>query len=169
LNSNAEALSKQPNFEEIYKRFRPGLIHFACTITRNMADAEEVVNDVFMAIWERHSKLLEQESIKSYLFRAVKNRSLNQINRNKVIFDDIKEEMPIASKDHNVLDHMQAKETGAKITELIDKLPTKCRQVFLFSRMHELSHKEIAELMDITPKTVENQIGLALKFLKENF
>jgi len=90
LNSNAEALSKQPNFEEIYKRFRPGLIHFACTITRNMADAEEVVNDVFMAIWERHSELLEQESIK-------------------------------------------------------------------------------AELMDITPKTVENQIGLALKFLKENF
>ncbi|MFM6951538.1 MAG: sigma factor-like helix-turn-helix DNA-binding protein, partial [Bacteroidota bacterium] len=50
-----------------------------------------------------------------------------------------------------------------------DKLPTKCKQVFLFSRVHELSYKEIAELMDISPKTVENQIGLALKFLKEHF
>jgi RNA polymerase sigma-70 factor (ECF subfamily) len=67
------------------------------------------------------------------------------------------------------LEHLEAKESTAKINQLIDKLPTKCKQVFLFSRMHELSYKEIAELMDISPKTVENQIGLALKFLKENY
>jgi RNA polymerase sigma-70 factor (ECF subfamily) len=65
------------------------------------------------------------------------------------------------------MDKMQARETEGKIQLLIEMLPNKCRQVFLLSRIHELSYKEIAEIMDITPKTVENQIGLALKFLKQ--
>ena len=84
-------------------------------------------------------------------------------------FDEMREEMPVPSKEFSALDQMEAKESSEKITALIDKLPTKCKQVFLFSRVHELSYKEIAELMDISPKTVENQIGLALKFLKENY
>lgn len=144
-------------------------MQFALSITRSVPDAEEVVNDVFIAIWERHNEVLAMEALKSYLFRAVKNRCLNQIKRHRLPFDEMKDEMPVRSKDFDALQHMEAKETGAKITELIDKLPTKCKQVFLFSRIHELSYKEIAELMDISPKTVENQIGLALKFLKENY
>jgi RNA polymerase sigma-70 factor (ECF subfamily) len=162
-------LSTQPTFEEVYKKYRPALMHFAYSITRSVPDSEEAVNDVFIAIWERHQDLLGMEALKSYLFRAVKNRCLNQINRNRLPFDEMKEEMPVPSKDHSALDHMVAKESGSRINELIDKLPTKCKQVFLFSRVHELSYKEIAELMDISPKTVENQIGLALKFLKENY
>jgi RNA polymerase sigma-70 factor (ECF subfamily) len=162
-------LSQQPTFEEIYKKYRPALMQFALSITRSVTDAEEVVNDVFIAIWERHRDLLGMEALKSYLFRAVKNRSLNQIKRTRLPFDSMKDEMPVASKEFNALEHLEAKESTAKINQLIDKLPTKCKQVFLFSRMHELSYKEIAELMDISPKTVENQIGLALKFLKENY
>jgi len=144
-------------------------MQFAYSITRSTPDAEEVVNDVFIAIWERHQDLLGLETLKSYLFRAVKNRSLNQISRNRLPFDEMREEMPVPSKEFSALDQMEAKESSEKITALIDKLPTKCKQVFLFSRVHELSYKEIAELMDISPKTVENQIGLALKFLKENY
>lgn len=144
-------------------------MQFALSITRSISDSEEVVNDVFIAMWERHQDLLGMDALKSYLFRAVKNRCLNQIKRNRLPFDQMNDEMPVASKDFNVLQHLEAKETGEKITLLIDKLPTKCRQVFLFSRIHELSYKEIADLMDISPKTVENQIGLALKFLKEHY
>ena len=144
-------------------------MQFAHSITRSTPDAEEVVNDVFIAIWERHQDLLGLETLKSYLFRAVKNRSLNQISRNRLQFDEMREEMPVPSKEFSALDQMEAKESSEKIKALIDKLPTKCKQVFLFSRVHELSYKEIAELMDISPKTVENQIGLALKFLKENY
>ena len=144
-------------------------MQFAHSITRSTPDAEEVVNDVFIAIWERHQDLLGLETLKSYLFRAVKNRSLNQISRNRLPFDEMREEMPVPSKEFSALDQMEAKESSEKIKAMIDKLPTKCKQVFLFSRVHELSYKEIAELMDISPKTVENQIGLALKFLKENY
>jgi RNA polymerase sigma-70 factor (ECF subfamily) len=68
--------------------------------------------------------------------------------------------------DNSVLENIEAKQVQERITILIEHLPKKCRQIFLMSRVYELSHKEIAELMDITPKTVENQIGLALKFLK---
>ena len=162
-------MSTQPTFEQVYKKYRPALMQFAHSITRSTPDAEEVVNDVFIAIWERHQDLLGLETLKSYLFRAVKNRSLNQISRNRLPFDEMREEMPVPSKEFSALDQMEAKESSEKIKALIDKLPTKCKQVFLFSRVHELSYKEIAELMDISPKTVENQIGLALKFLKENY
>ena len=144
-------------------------MQFAYSVTRSIPDAEEVVNDVFIAIWERHQEMLGLETLKSYLFRAVKNRCLNQISRNRLPFDEMREEMPVPSKEVSALDQMEAKESGARITALIYKLPTKCKQVFLFSRVHELSYKEIAELMDISPKTVENQIGLALKFLKDNY
>lgn len=139
------------------------------SITRSLPDAEEVVNDVFVGIWERHNEMFSDPGLKSYLFRAVKNRCLNNIKRQRLPFDEIPEEMPVASKDHGALDQLEAKEMSERITLVIDKLPTKCRQVFLMSRMDEMSYKEIAELMDISPKTVENQIGIALKFLRESF
>jgi RNA polymerase sigma factor (sigma-70 family) len=91
------------------------------------------------------------------------------IKRQRLPFDEMPDEMPVASKDHGALDQLEAKEMSERITLVIDKLPTKCKQVFLLSRMHEMSYKEIAELMDISPKTVENQIGIALKFLRESF
>ena len=139
------------------------------SITRSLPDAEEVVNDVFVGIWERHNEMFSDPGLKSYLFRAVKNRCLNNIKRQRLPFDEIPEEMPVASKDHGALDQLEAKEMSERITLVIDKLPTKCRQVFLMSRIDEMSYKEIAELMDISPKTVENQIGIALKFLRESF
>jgi RNA polymerase sigma-70 factor (ECF subfamily) len=162
-------LKEQPSFELIYKKFRPALMGFAMSITRSLPDAEEVVNDVFVGIWERHSEMLSDPGLKSYLFRSVKNRCLNNIKRQRLPFDEMPDEMPVASKDHGALDQLEAKEMSERITLVIDKLPTKCKQVFLLSRMHEMSYKEIAELMDISPKTVENQIGIALKFLRESF
>lgn len=158
-----------PSFESVYKQYRPALLHFSMAITKNMADAEEVVNDVFMAIWERRADILAEDGLKSYLFRAVKNRCLNKIKRDRLPFDSMPSNMPVPSKENTILQNMEARETEARLQVLIDRLPNKCKQVFLFSRKHEMSYKEIADLMDISPKTVENQIGLALKFLKENF
>ena len=77
------------------------------------------------------------------------------------------EEIPLAGSLSTGLDNIQFTETRDKVQYFVDKLPTRCRQVFLLSRVHELSHKEIAELMDISVKTVENQIGFALKFLRD--
>ena len=107
--------------------------------------------------------------IVGFLFTAVKNRCLNHIKKAKLDIADLGENAVIPDLSVTAQAQLEAKETAAKLNFLIDQLPNKCKQIFLMSRMHELSYKEIADVMEITPKTVENQISIALKFLKENF
>ncbi|MFM1792525.1 MAG: hypothetical protein RLZZ252_879 [Bacteroidota bacterium] len=159
--------SFQDKFEQLFRKYRTGMLHFAISIIGNVEDAEEVVNDIFINIWDKQTELKEELGIKSYLFRSVKNRSLNKIRSNKSPFETMSEEIPLAGSLTTGLDNMQFAETRDKVQYFVDKLPTRCRQVFLLSRVHELSHKEIAELMDISVKTVENQMGFALKFLRD--
>ena len=156
-------------FEQLFRKFRPGLVAFATSIIGRSNDAEELVHDVFIAIWNRESNDLDPNGIKSYLFTSVKNRCLNFIKKSKLDFIDINDEVPVFDSNVNAHTSMVAKESEKRIHLLIDQLPKKCKQVFLMSRMYELSYKEIAEILEITPKTVENQISIALKFLKENF
>jgi RNA polymerase sigma-70 factor (ECF subfamily) len=155
-------------FEQVFRKFRPGLISFARSIIHNEQDAEEVVHDVFMAYWYAGNvRDIEETGLKSYLFTSVRNRSLNCLRKKRFDMTDLPEDSSAFKEvDNSVLENIEAKQVQERITILIEHLPKKCRQIFLMSRVYELSHKEIAELMDITPKTVENQIGLALKFLK---
>jgi len=155
------------DFEKLYRRFRTGLVHFAMGIIGSAPDAEEIVQDMFMAVWQKKEQFSFDDSLKNYMFTGVKNRCLNHIKKAKLPYSDMPDEFPVASLDANVVDKLQARETEAKVQLLINMLPMKCKQVFLLSRIHELSYKEIALVMDITPKTVENQIGIALKFLKQ--
>lgn len=149
-------------------RFRPGLRSFASAIVKNAEDADEIVNDVFVSIWEKQQLLILDDSLKNYLFTAVKNRCLNHIKKAKLPFAEMPDEFLAVSPEHAADRALEGKELQHHITQLIEQLPTKCKQVFLLSRMFDLSYKEIAEIMDISTKTVENQIGIALKFLKEN-
>lgn len=154
-------------FEAFYRRFRPGLIHFATGIIGDRTDAEEIVQDMFMAVWQKREQFSFEDSLKNYMFTGVKNRCLNHIKKVRLPYADLPDDFPVPSLDAGILEKLQARETEGKIQMLIEMLPNKCRQVFLLSRIHELSYKEIAAIMDITPKTVENQIGLALKFIKQ--
>ena len=140
---------------------------FAASIVKNHSDADELVNDVFVSIWEKRDHLILDESLKNYLFTAVKNRCLNHIKKARLPFSDMPDDFNPPSPAHAADRLLEAKETQAHVTALIEQLPSKCKQVFLLSRMFDLSYKEIAEIMDISSKTVENQIGIALKFLKE--
>lgn len=156
-------------FEELFRKFRPGLVAFATSIIGKSNDAEEIVHDVFIAIWNQNDNRLEAAGIKSYLFTSVKNRCLNFIKKAKLDYTDLTEDAPVFDVAVNAHSKLEAKETETKIHALIDMLPNKCKQIFLMSRMYELSYKEIAQILDITPKTVENQISIALKFLKEHY
>ena len=160
--------SKQEQFHALYRRFRPGLSSFSSAIVKNKEDADEIVNDVFVSIWEKQQLLILDDSLKNYLFTAVKNRCLNHIKKAKLPFAEMPDEFTAVSPGHAVDRILEGQETQQHINRLIEQLPTKCKQVFLLSRMFDLSYKEIAEIMDISTKTVENQIGIALKYLKEN-
>lgn len=157
--------------EQIFRKYRPGLVAFAITLVGNPDDAEEIVQDVFLAFWNggQFREVQDGNSLKSYLFTSVKNKSLNHIRKSKVDYSDLPEDDLYMDSGATILEEISLKETQAKLTYLIEKLPEKCRQVFIMSRTYELSHKEIAQILDISPKTVENQVAIALKYLRQFF
>lgn len=159
------------DFEVIFRQYHPGLLAFAQSILHNIEDAEEIVHDVFLGYWNdgKFRELQDDNSLKGYLFRAVKNRSLNHIRKNKIETSDLPEDSTDISLDPGIEQQIEVQQIQDRVNTLIEQLPKKCRQIFIMSRSYEMSHKEIAEIMDITPKTVENQISIALKFLRPFF
>ncbi len=144
------------------------MLHWFCMgYVKNTADADEIVNDTFLAVWDKKNELVLDDSLKKYLYTTVKNKSLNHLKKLKVAATELLPEYELASSYISPIDVLQAKETEAVIYELIEKLPPKCKQIFVLSRKENMSNKEICALMEITEKTVENQITIAIKYIKE--
>ncbi|MDG1098588.1 MAG: RNA polymerase sigma-70 factor [Bacteroidia bacterium] len=157
----------QELFKQLYLRYRPALISFAMSYLYNEAQAEEVVNDVFMGLWNKRETLDYTDELKSYMFTSVKNRSFNALRKNKQLSETAIEEWEIPAQFNDASHQLELMELQEQINFLIDALPPKCKQIFLMSRKEDMTYKQIAAVMEISPKTVENQIGNALKFLKK--
>ena len=153
------------NFEELYKQFQPSLLNFAIYLTGSRPDALEIVNDVFLNVWDKRENLDLDDSLKGYLFSSVKNRTINfhKKKRLKVVQDLPNDRVSDFSADRGLLE----KEQSQIMLDILESLPPKCRQVFVMSRIDCLSYKEIAELMDISVKTVEGQMSKALKVFRK--
>jgi RNA polymerase sigma-70 factor (ECF subfamily) len=132
--------------------------------------ADDVVQDVFCALWDKRTQLDFSISIKSYLYRAVHNRSLNAINerRNNVTLDNLlsEDELNICSIIAHA-DDLEARDLEKAISEVLDSLPERCREVFQLSRGKGLKNREIAETLNISVKAVEKQITKALMKIRE--
>lgn len=152
-------------FEKLYKRFQPSLINYAYYLTRSSEDSVELVNDVFLSVWNKKNRLKLDSNLKTYLYTAVKNRSINYIKKNKLVtvFDEKLDALSDFKTDHSLLE----KEQHIIIQQIMNDLPSKCKQVFAMSRIDQLSNKEIASLLDISIKTVEAQITKALKIFRK--
>ena len=152
-------------FEKLYKRFQPSLINYAYYLTRSSEDSVELVNDVFLSVWNKRNRLKLDSNLKTYLYTGVKNRSINYIKKNKLVtvFDEQIDTLSDFEADHSLLE----KEQLIIIQQIMNDLPSKCRQVFAMSRIDQLSNKEIASLLDISIKTVEAQITKALKIFRK--
>lgn len=119
-----------------------------------------------MVLWEKQHELTLDNSIRSFLYTIVRNKSLNLLKKRKIEVAELDENFDVASQAISPLEIMQARETEAAIYELIDKLPPKCKQIFIMSRKEQMLNREIAAIMEINEKTVENQISIAIKFIK---
>ena len=152
-------------FEKLYKRFQPSLINYAYYLTRSSEDSVELVNDVFLSVWNKRNQLKLDSNLKTYLYTAVKNRSINHIKKNKlvIVFDEQIDTLSDFEADHSLLE----KEQLIIIQQIMNDLPSKCKQVFAMSRIDQLSNKEIASFLDISIKTVEAQITKALKIFRK--
>ena len=129
---------------------------------------EDLVQDVFYEIWKKRKTLKIKSSIVAYLRKATRNKTLNYIRDQKIDFRNAPPKEDLRSEDISTIQTLMADDLQVEIDQAIDSLPPRCRLVFVLNRFEELSYQEIAEQLDISVKTVENQISKALKSLKKS-
>ncbi|HEX3168337.1 MAG TPA: RNA polymerase sigma-70 factor [Chitinophagaceae bacterium] len=155
-------------FEQLFKTHFKRLHAYAFTILRDEVEAEEMVQQVFFKLWERNETLSLTGSVSAYLYRAVHNESLNYIKHQKVRSNH---QLHVAYSMKNEAEHPAKKviagELEKKIHSALNELPEQCRTIFQMSRFDELKYREIADKLGISVKTVENQMGKALKLLRQ--
>jgi RNA polymerase sigma-70 factor, ECF subfamily len=151
-------------FEKLFRAYFPPLMSFSRKILGDEDDAREVVQQVFINLWEKRDEVDLSTSLKSYLFTSVNNRSLNVIRDRKKFSS---EEVPEIAGEWDVSAQIESMELEEKIREIITSLPEKCREIFELNRKEGLKYNEIAALLDISVKTVENQMSKALRILRE--
>ena len=151
-------------FEQLFNDYYDQLSAHAYKILLNTDDAEEMVQNVFVKFWNKRETLTISDSPKSYLYQAVKNESLNFIKHKKLVLQHATGGIATtlsASPDPLVLAELQE-----KIDHVLAALPTERKKIFLMNRNDGLKYREIAERLNISIKTVENQMGSALKYLR---
>jgi len=153
----------------IFKTFYQPLCRYAYSFLNDKEEAEEVVQSTFIQVWEKRSTLEIQTSFKPYLYRMVRNACLNVIKHEKVKQVHISHERIHGDMtQESVHETVTSGELEEKIGEAMMKLPEQCRVVFQLSRFEDLKYAEIAEQLQISVKTVENQMGKALRIMREN-
>jgi len=155
------------DFEGLFKTHYVELCTFAQVILKDPFAAEDIVQEVFIKLWAKRKELEFSASIKTYLFTATKNSCLNHLNKYKRRSELLNIYLAgIEQYAENVDAHICYQDLQQKMTEVINTLPPRCREVFVLSRSHAKSYKEIGEQLDISVKTVEQQISKALKQLR---
>jgi len=158
----------QQLFEQLFKKYFVQLTNFAKSYVKDEDIAKELVQDAFINLWQKKEDIDKDKSIKSYLYTTVKNRSLNYIRDNKKYKNEYLDIELEKSNDFSVSDIISSEELQTQITASISNLPNKCRMIFEMSRFEDLKYKEIAEKLNLSIKTIENQIGKALKILRKD-
>lgn len=157
-------------FEALFRKLQPALTRYAIFQLGQgqeaQEEAREAVQDAFINVWSKRDRLVFDDGLKAYLYRAVRNHCLNRLKKVKLDTTEIDERVMAIPDDGNADAHRK-EEMLAAIFRQVDDLPVSCREIFLMSRMEGLSHKEIAEILEISPKTVENQVGIALKKIRK--
>ena len=154
-------------FDAIFRAHYPPMVALAERMLRQRAVAEEIAQDVMLELWKRRSTLSFDVSLRAYLFQSTRNRVLNHLRHEKVerLGQAVAATDPLVEpRPHAVL---AEEEIDAAVREAVATLPERCREVFELSRVQGLRYAEIAAIMGISVKTVEAQMGKALRILRE--
>jgi RNA polymerase sigma-70 factor (family 1) len=141
------------------------LKRFSAAILKSKESAEEVVSDIFVEIWARRKQLMEIEDLRMYIYISVRNaslRRLQQIQKSKTFsLDEL--EVEFASTDPDASASLISSELVQKIENAIEQLPPQCKIIYKLAKEDKLKYKEIAQLLTISVKTIDNQLSTALK------
>lgn len=158
----------QSAYTEIFKRYSKLLINHAYKILENQDEANDVVQEVFLSIWNKRNELAITGSLSSYLYKAVKNRVLNYIAHEKVVSRYADSISNFVENEYVFADSkLREEELESIIAKEIALLPEKMREVFLLRKVEELSYDEIALQLNITDKTAKQQVYNSVKILRE--
>gem|GEM_PF-168323 len=155
-------------FKFLFRKYYSSLCRFTYRLVHSNEDVEDIVQSVFENIWINREKLDPGQSIRSYLFKSARNKALNNIRDNHeeaVDFGD--KNLQVVSWQDSFQD-MVDRELAAAVDEAIEKLPLKCKLVFTLNRQEGLSYSEIADVLGISKKTVENHIARAFDHLRKS-
>lgn len=162
INGDADA------FAALFRKYYELLYQFAGRFVKDPQTSESIVQDVFVKIWENKSKLELKSNIKSYLYAAVKNQSLNYLRREQFVvhtLDDVESEPGNNREPGKELDR---KEIIEAVHKAIEKLPFQRRQIFIMKKFENLTYEEIADIQNISINTVKTQMKRALQSLRQN-
>ncbi len=158
--------------KEIFYFYFDSLCHYSESIIKDRFYAEDVVIECFERFWEDKEEINVKENIRNYLFRSVRNRSIDHLRRKKRYLEiEIEKAVELTSLKvsaayFDATDPVELKELEQKIEDAINRLPEACKTIFLLNRKHGLKYKEVAEQLNLSVNTVEVQMGRALKKLK---
>ena len=154
-------------FPEVFDTYYPLVCNQVYSILGLQTEVEDVAQEIFYELWKKRYQLKIKSSLPAYLKKMASTRSLNHIRDKKMKWsesDDVLENF--TSNEIGIDDKIGLGDLENRITKAIDALPPKCRTVFTLSRFEDIKNKEIAAQLDISIKTVENQITRALKGIK---
>jgi RNA polymerase sigma-70 factor (ECF subfamily) len=164
----AMKLGSKESFNYFFDYYYSGLCIYANKYIGDLSASEEIVQDVFVRFWEKRENIEIESSVRSYLFRAVYNQSMNLLKHKKIEYayclHNIVNPNNLYEEQWSLFNESELRHV---LDQAISKLPARCKEVFELSRFENLKNKEIAEKLGITEKTVENQITKALKVLRE--
>jgi RNA polymerase sigma-70 factor, ECF subfamily len=154
-------------FEQSFRDHYDGMYRYCMTMVRDQADAEDIVQSVFTDFWQDRHKIDIHTSIQAYLYKGVYFKCMNRIKRDKVTQKYITT-LPTDDGSSAQSDPAILEEVSVKITKSIEALPEQCRKIFTLNRYDGMRYQEIADHLQLSVKTIENQMGKALKILRIN-
>jgi len=169
MNSDSEIIRRirqgdKQEFEKLFRSSYVSLVRYAKRILKDHDTAEEIVQDLFFRLWQDRGNLMIESSLNGYLFRSVHNRSLHFLEHQKVVDRHAGEIAASADQTAEpVTEAIYYSELQSKVARVLERLPERCSVIFRMSRFEGLKYNEIAEKLSVSLKTVEANMGRALK------
>jgi len=154
-------------FDTLFRKYYTLLCRFSYAICYSKEDAEESIQEMFINLWEKAPMLQIETSVKAYLYTSARNYTLNTIQKQQTELRHLGEYAGLVEDNES-----EASLDDSQISQLIrigvSTLPEKCREIFIMCKQEGLTYDEIAEYLNVSKKTVDNQMGIALRKLREN-
>ena len=163
-------------FEQLYKKYHPKAFAFCKSILRDSDKAKDIVQESFAAFWEHRTDIVATEAISAYLFRILRNGCLRQLRRDALLnnflnIDSVtlsELELRYHTEEQNILNDIYFRDLSERYQEALDRLPKQCRTIFRMNRNYGMRSEEIAGALNLSVRTVENQLYRGLKMIKKS-